>query len=261
MLTFIIPLKARETATSWDLTCKLLGRTLDSILNQSHPDFKVIVVCHDIPENFAKDHRILFHKVDLPLPLDSYFSKEKDKMAKMLIGSKLAHDLSTTHVMFVDADDCVSRELSRFLLGKENQNGWFFDSGYEFRQDLRRLKLRRKNFHLRTNTSHIVRLDLLLNDLSIPYDKINRSDCIFYHIDTASLLQKRGFPLKPLPIIGSVYITDNGENMWWEQSKINYANGNSKFKAFKHKAKAVYHRMISVPVSASIVYEFSLQDI
>ena len=47
---FGIALKARATAKSWALVVRDFNRTLASIYNQSNPNFRVLVGCHEIPD-------------------------------------------------------------------------------------------------------------------------------------------------------------------------------------------------------------------
>ncbi|UWU48472.1 hypothetical protein APLC1_3267 [Limnospira platensis C1] len=45
MLGFFIPIKSRKISKSWDNLSLLLERTARSMCNQTHPDFRIIVVC------------------------------------------------------------------------------------------------------------------------------------------------------------------------------------------------------------------------
>lgn len=260
MLAFIIPLKSSRVSGSWDLVCKLFERTLKSVCNQTSPDYQVIVVCHEIPEVNFDSPKVTYLQVDFPLPGAEYASKEKDKMLKMQVGLIHAKSIKASHVMFVDADDCVSKRLAEFVGQNTEQNGWFFEKGYDYQEDVRLLRVRNKNLHLRTNTSHIVRLDLLEPEIKLHPDAVKRGDCVLYHIDTASILSDRGTPLKPLPFRGVIYITDNGENMWWSQSEIR--TGNSRFLIIGLGVlKKIYQFLISRPLTDSIHDEYGLYAI
>jgi hypothetical protein len=46
---FGIPLKARAVSKNWDWTVRDFNRTLASIYNQTNPNFRVLVGCHDLP--------------------------------------------------------------------------------------------------------------------------------------------------------------------------------------------------------------------
>jgi hypothetical protein len=263
MLAFIVPLKSARVSTSWPHVCGLFERTLKSICNQTQSDFKAIVVCHERPEIQFTHPQVTYVEVDFPIPEVNYASREQDKMRKMLIGAMQAKALHASHVMFVDADDCVSNQLAEFVNLDATSNGWFMSKGYDYREDVKVLQARNHGFHLRTNTSHIIRLDLLEPDFNLTPDQIKTGGCIFYHIDTATILKNRGTPLNPLPFRGTIYITDNGENMWWSQSQITSNSMNSislKVKLLR-SIKALYQVLIRRPIRSLIREEFGLYDV
>ena len=49
MIVFAIPFRARETTKDWDGCVLRLKHTLDSIFNQTGPEFKCILVCNEDP--------------------------------------------------------------------------------------------------------------------------------------------------------------------------------------------------------------------
>ncbi|WRH66497.1 MAG: glycosyltransferase family A protein [Planktothrix sp. GU0601_MAG3] len=239
--------------------CQLLERTLNSVCNQTSSNFEVIIVCNEKPELSFSHPQVRCSSVDLPLPGDDYLSKEKDKMCKMLLGMIEADSMNPSHIMFVDADDCVSNRLVEFVDKNIDQNGWFIGKGYEYREDIRQLKYRKKDLHLRTNTSHIIRMDLLKPDLTIPLEEVRRDNFILYHRDTADILKRRGTPLAELPFPGMVYITDNGENMWWSQAQISESQKGFDFKnQVQSYLKKAYQQLITRPLTPEIQKEFYL---
>jgi hypothetical protein len=155
--------------------------------------------------------QVTYVQVDLPLPGGDYASKEKDKMLKMQAGLLHAKAMNAFHVMFVDADDCISRRVTEFVNQNPDVNGWFFGKGFDYQEDVGRLRIRNKNLHLRTNTSHIIRLNLLEPEMKLNPDEVKRGNCVLCHIDTVALLKARGTPLHLLPFRGVIYITDNGK--------------------------------------------------
>jgi len=116
MLTFIISMRARALSQDWGYHTWLLERTLDSILAQTNPEFDVVVVCHDIPEiPQAKHAAVHMLKVDFPLPRRENSDMTVDKVLKISRGVEWAIARGSDYVMYVDADDLVSRHLSEFV--------------------------------------------------------------------------------------------------------------------------------------------------
>ena len=259
MLVFIIPLKSKQVSKNWDLVCKLFERTLRSVCNQTSSNFKVIVVCHELPDiSFTHSH-VTYLQVDFDIPNGDYWNKEKDKMRKMLVGMNIAQEYIQSHIMFVDADDCISKNLAQFVIENSSYNGWFVNSGYEYREDIKSLIVRNKNFHIRTNTSHIIKNKLLEPYINMNVDDIKRENCILYHINTAKILKNKGNPLVALPFKGVVYITDNGENMWWTQENILSKSSKSELnKKIISLAKRMYQFTITKPITVSISEEFGI---
>jgi hypothetical protein len=260
MLAFVVPLKSAQVSSSWMHVCQLFERTLKSICNQTFPAFRAIVVCHERPAIEFEHPHVTYLEVNFPIPDETYASKEHDKMRKMLVGAIHAKKLGASHVMFVDADDCVSKHMAAFLKLADTSNGWFISKGYDYREDIKILQVRNRGFHLRTNTSHIIRIDLLEADFDLTPEQIKTGDCVLYHIDTAAILEKRGTPLSPLPFRGTIYITDHGENMWWSQAQLTSNHVSLKLKMIR-SLKMLYQVWIRRPLRDFIRDEFGLYDV
>ena len=70
MLLFGIPLKSKKVSADWPRVEGLFNSTLRSIFNQTDPDFRVIVACHEVPRTpYADDPRLEIVPVDFPPPL------------------------------------------------------------------------------------------------------------------------------------------------------------------------------------------------
>lgn len=262
MLIFIIPLKSSQVSGSWELVCMLFERTLRSVCSQTSYEFRVIVVCHEQPSIAFSHPYITYVTVDFPIPGQDYVSKEKDKMEKMLMGLIHAQAFNPSHVMFVDADDCISKHLAEFVNKYPNHNGWFIGKGYEYREDIQLLKIRNKDIHLRTNTSHIIRYDLLEQDMKIEFDGVKRGNCVMYHAETTEILKRREAPLSLLPFRGVFYIIDNGENMWRSQANLTSWSKNAGFKYLaRFQAGKIYQLFITRRLTNMIRDEFGIYEI
>lgn len=82
MLVFVIPIKSPKVATSWSGVCQLFERTLRSVCNQTSSDFRVVVVCNEIPQIEFNHSSVEYLKVDFPVPKLTYGAKGNDKAKK-----------------------------------------------------------------------------------------------------------------------------------------------------------------------------------
>ncbi|MEP0811676.1 hypothetical protein [Coleofasciculus sp. FACHB-SPT9] len=53
-----------------------------------------------------------------------------EKLQKVMAGFIYAQQLKSSHIMLVDADDCVSKHLAEFVNQHPQSKGWFVDKGY-----------------------------------------------------------------------------------------------------------------------------------
>ncbi len=207
MLTFIISMRARALSRDWDHHCRLLQRTLDSILAQTNPEFNAVVVCHDIPDiPQAKNAVVHMVTVDYPPPQRNNDDMCRDKVLKISRGVEWAIARASDYVMFVDADDLVSRRLSEFVAAHPESNGWYFHTGYSHRYGERWVR-KHMPHHLICGTGVIVRTNLL---------RFANSDfCRGENANTLAaagmenylgLLAAQGAPIQPLPFPGAVYV-------------------------------------------------------
>lgn len=220
MLVFVVPLKSSQVSQSWEQVSRLFERTLKSVFNQTSADFRVIVVCHEKPQIVFTHPRVTYIEVDFPPPEPDYKSKSLDKGRKILWGLVHAKQFSPSHIMIVDADDCVSKHLAEFVNQNQESNGWFVNQGYVYQTGTKLVYLRRKAFNKLCGTSNIIRYSLLRlpPDVNQDYPEFN----YFYdnHKDLETALEKQGNPLAPLPFIGSVYIVGNQENIYLHNSSL-----------------------------------------
>ncbi|MCL1473010.1 glycosyltransferase family A protein [Argonema antarcticum] len=214
MLVFVIPLKSPKVSKSWELVSKLLERTLKSVCNQTSSDFRVIVVCHQKPQIEFNHPHITYIEVDFPIPGQDYQSKSLDKGRKILHGLFYAREFNPSHTMVVDADDCVSKHLAKFVTQNPQSNGWFFNPGYVYQTGKKLIYFRKKAFNKLCGTSNIIRYDLhkLPDDINQDYPELNKYYDNHSHVEDQMV--KRGNPLEPLPFIGAIYIIGNQENIY-----------------------------------------------
>ena len=99
MLVFIIPLKSKRGSRSWSTVSDLFERTLKSVCNQTSPNFKVVVVCHEKPLVSFEHENIEYITVDFEPPeltgdpIEDLAAKENDQAKKLWVGSIYARVL------------------------------------------------------------------------------------------------------------------------------------------------------------------------
>lgn len=108
------------------------NRTLWSVYNQTDPDFKILVACHDVPVlTHEYDERVEFLRVDSPIPT----TKEEmmlDKGHKIhTIGMKI-REYGGGFTMMVDADDIQSNRIAAYVNAHPNANGFLSRNGYYY---------------------------------------------------------------------------------------------------------------------------------
>ncbi|UKO97710.1 glycosyltransferase family 2 protein [Nostoc sp. UHCC 0870] len=215
MLVFIIPLKSKHICQSWERVCQLFERTLRSTCNQTTDEFRVIVVCNEKPNIEFTHKNIIYVERDFALPSLDWRSKNIDRTRKLITGLIYARNLNPSHIMCVDADDCISKHLADFVNRYPQANGWLIKKGYSYTEGDNIIRLMRKGFEQYCGTSNIVRYDLY--DVPEIIDEITEAKYVEYifnyyrHREIIQTLAKKGTPLEPLPFMGAVY-TKNGQN-------------------------------------------------
>ena len=233
MIVFITSLRHPLNNNSYERVLALAGRTLKSVCNQSSADFRVLVVCNEVPALAFSHPQIQFVRVNFPPPSSLASSRiaveevRRDKGSKYLVGLIHARRLNASHVMFFDADDFVSGRVAGFVRQNVGHNGWFVNTGYVYNARRNAFMSLDEGFQTRCGTCYIVNTSLFAVPLDFPADA--SQECILSHFGRAHVhellgshrylqdhLFKTGTPLEPLPFRGVVYHADHGEN--WTRS-------------------------------------------
>ncbi|HEY9688482.1 MAG TPA: hypothetical protein V6D46_00705, partial [Coleofasciculaceae cyanobacterium] len=167
MLVFIIPLQSRQVSRSWAKVCRLFEICVRSACQQNSSQFRVIVVCHELPEIMFQNPHLNYIQIDFPIPDITSGTKQEivnrkntDKGRKILRGLIAARDFQPTHTMFLDADDCVSQRLAGFVAQHSQANGWFIRDGYRYQVSSSCIYKKSRDFHTMCGSSNILRYDL-----------------------------------------------------------------------------------------------------
>jgi hypothetical protein len=257
VLVFVVPLKSRRLAKSWESVARLCERTLKSICAQTSPAFKAIVVCHENPDIEFQHPAVSYVSVDFPLPVfDDQSGLNRDQCRKIAAGFIAAREFRPTHVMAVDADDCISNKLAGWIERNPQSPGWFFDSGYIYRDGSRRIYRKRGDFYHWCGTSNIVRYDLLpLPDRG----EIARLNVFsFRHFAIKETLAKQGAALAPLPFPGAVYVQTRRGEATHTRGVIAWTLRHGSRRLLHHAEQSILNLLCSEPLAPAIEAEFGL---
>jgi hypothetical protein len=224
-LTFIIPVRHQENARDWHLLKCDLAQTVASIAAQQSEAWNAIVVANQGADLPTLPSRFSVKWVDFPPnPLHEQGTAavelfrdaiRLDKGRRILAG--MLHGGQMSHVMIVDDDDLVHRNLAGFVQENPGKPGWYFSHGYIWK-DRGKLLYLYSNFSQLCGTSHIIRSDLY----QIPATMADASDAyvrrmLGSHIMIDGILRDRGTALEPLPFPGAIYRV--GHSGSWSNSK------------------------------------------
>ncbi|WP_334816481.1 glycosyltransferase family A protein [Nostoc sp.] len=231
MLVFVIPLKSAKVSNSWERVTQLFERCIKSVCNQTSPNFHVIVVCHEKPKIEFTHPQITYITVDFSFPNEPTpeAKGDADKGRKILKGLIYARQFSPTHTMTVDADDCVSEKLAKFVQQHPDSNGWFINKGYKYQEGSDYIYIKRSNFYKMCGTCNILRYDL--NDLPETAEYNRGYGYYRYYIDHAKvrdILKSKGKSIKSLPFPGAIYILATGENLFKNSTRLRFSIFNRK---------------------------------
>ncbi|AFY96350.1 glycosyltransferase family A protein [Chamaesiphon minutus] len=209
MIVFIIPVKSSLISSNWKRFSQLFERCIKSVCNQTSTNFQVVVVCNEKPDTSFESPHIEYLYVDFPPPVSEQVNpiaglespKEADKAKKILAGLEYAKKFNPSHVMVVDADDCINQNIAKFVEEHPEADGWYARKGYVYKEGKRYIYLNAKNFNDLCGTSIVVRADLA---------ELLVTEGNYYDHTTVTL--KNGKKLQPLPFAGSVYSVENQEN-------------------------------------------------
>lgn len=214
MIYFGIPLRSKAVSKDWEKVSMFFNRTLWSVYNQTDPNFRVIVACHDIPRlNHEYDDRVEFIKVDYPIPNDRE-EMMYDKGYKVhTIGMRI-RELGGGFTMLVDADDIQSNKIAEYVNAHPDSNGFVAHNGYYYHVGDNFIK---KGHKFPNGSSTIVKYSV--EDLPSEYypeavasENTNPHIIRKRHGDIPKICAEMGRPLKALPFIASIYVRETGDN-------------------------------------------------
>lgn len=214
MIYFGIPLRSKKVSNDWDKVTEFFNRTLWSVYNQTDPDFRIIVACHEIPSlRHTYDERVEFIQVDAPIPT-TLPDMMLDKGFKVhTIGMRI-RELGGGFTMMVDADDIQSNRIAEYVHCHQDKNGFVSHNGYYYHVGDDFIK---KGHKFPNGSSTIVKYSI--EDLPdkhyekmVPNENSNPYIIRKNHGEIPKVCARLGRPLSPLPFIASIYVRGTGDN-------------------------------------------------
>ncbi|WP_411894459.1 glycosyltransferase family A protein [Winogradskyella sp. A2] len=242
MLTFVVPVKSKSVTSNWFKFSQIFERTLKSICNQTDSNFKVLVVCHEIPIVDYTHENLHFVHPDFHPPNKDYISpkeflikKRIDKGNKIKLGVEYASKIfNTDYIMLVDSDDFVSNRIASFVNRKGNElPGWYIGKGYLSLNWKSILVVAKKNFNHLCGSSVIVKPNVIKHF----FDK-GKIDLYFDHRLTTL---DSNIELKNIPFPGGIYNMGNGENIHMSYQNVKDFSYHGNWISF-HNIRRLYYR-------------------
>jgi hypothetical protein len=235
MIVFIIPLKSKSTSACWERVSQLFERCLKSVCSQTISDFRVIVVCHERPNINFEHPSVQYLEVDFEPPTLNPKSTDvlplnQDRNRKVFTGLLQAQEIKPSHIMIVEADDCINKNIAEFVKNNASSDGWLINRGYEHVYGSRYVYLRKKNFYRKCGTCHIIKYETmydLCQELNFDADGM-----IFHHQQLTKFLRNQGILLKELPFEGAIYVINHGNN--------NFARPERYFKVHQYNFRKIF---------------------
>lgn len=221
MFCFITSIRSAKVSDDWNRVCELFERTAASVFNQTIGDFRLVAVCHEVPEIKRRfDERLEFIKVSHPVPERNFNSLlTLDKVPKLKVAMRRARDLGATHVMPIDADDLVSRDIAAHALANPSVDGWVAQSGWRHQYGAGWIE-QSDEFYFGCGTCNILTDRVFRLSDPIEEERIDRIVIEQGHHQARSSLAKVGCVLQPIPFRAAICIVNNGENtsrtLTWE---------------------------------------------
>ena len=159
MLVFIVTVKDQSVRRDGHIYGQLLQRSLNSISAQSDSRFEIVVVGGDLPPGVnLPANKCQFRKLNLPAPNLNREAMNIDKTSKQLAGTDIGKSLGPDYYMMVDSDDCIHKDVVRFVHDMPLEDGgWYAKKGYLYQEGSKWAWLNKDTFDHVCGSSVIIR--------------------------------------------------------------------------------------------------------
>lgn len=235
---FAIPLVAKSVARDWERACQLLSCTLDSILNQTNPNFKVALICHDVPDiPKLLDPRVVILKSLSPIP-STPNEQMVDKGHKKRLACAYLYGLGGGWIMLVDADDLVSNRIVDYVCKSDAKYGLLIDDGWEFDCVIKKMT-KAPRFNRMCGTSAIFKFSKNELPSNALHDQRTLSDAFESHRLWRETSMNLGRPLDFVNFRAAIYTINNQQNHSTLMGPIGWKRKFTRLFSFSHSPTPV----------------------
>jgi hypothetical protein len=257
IIGFVIPLISKAAANDWELSSRLLRRTLEALIRQTNPNWCAVVVGNDCPLFWPEDPRIRFVCCDFPVPKTKE-GRYADQKSKVKLGLIEIRKDSPVFGMRLDADDLVSKKLVYYAEINSAENGWILSKGFVYSEASTRL-IYRWNLHMRSASTHVVKF------IESDFPKSMESPDYAYlsdfwqHQRLAETLGKVGRSLKFFPWPAVIYVVGHASSNY----VVGHASSNMGQEQFIGATikEQIWRRLFSRQLTKKIRDEFTLEPL
>ena len=218
---FAVSLKPRSACTDWEQAQANLRRTIRSALHGAAGNAIVVVACHDVPELAEQDGgAVRICPVPFPEPVDVSEGGRDKARKRRHIGAWLREAMvdDELHVMFLDADDLVHKDLVPHVLD-HGHGSYLVDRGYIVDVASGLVRHRLEGFHLTCGSSFVCRfsrdeLPSSWEDDASFYGQFGASPQQRGHQEYGQVAADHGRAPVTVPFQAVAYLVNHGESMW-----------------------------------------------
>lgn len=250
-VVFCIPLISRARATDWARVCHLVDATIRSIIAQTDPAWRIILVGSDAPTLTAPiDDRCEFIATTRDFGDGSLRGRQADAGYKRNLAERYARARGAGFIFFCDSDDLVSRHLVAAIREANHPYGCILGRGYIIDAEQARiapLPLKNDVLSLDEQSASCAAFNTLALE-SIVASDVNR----FGHVRFREAMYREGRPMLDLPLRGSIYARFTSTNM----SDLYHPVGAGAESPAQHLRDAIDEQ--AVPMTEDLRGEFGL---
>ena len=217
-IAFVVPVRPLRGLSIAEDVLALLSSTIRSVIAQSDPNWRLLLISSEELELNVSDERIINIIAADGLKRVASNTEEAygDMHLKRFVGSRQALKIGASHIMFLDADDLINRHITEYVNRHGCHRSYLGSKGWEVMGKMRRAFYRRSRFAARCGTCAIVSRQLMSSEKFCGSTNVDIGR-FYHHTFIASLLDAGASEL-PFPM--AVYRTDHSANFTFGKKDI-----------------------------------------